>query len=64
MGDMGDMFNKMKAHRRALRDKFGVRCPRCQIVQPKREPTILLPQQRCKVCGYTDPRPRIAGEKK
>lgn len=24
-----------------------------------RDPPILLPQQRCKVCGYRDPRPRI-----
>lgn len=25
-------------------------------------PSILLPQQRCKVCGYRDPRPRQQSE--
>lgn len=63
MGDMGDIFKEMTARRRAFRDQYGVRCPRCPVVQPKREPTILLPQQRCKVCGYRDPRPRIDAAK-
>lgn len=39
--------------------KYGVNCPGCPKIQPKRIPTILLPGQRCKVCGYVDTRPRI-----
>lgn len=59
MGDMGDLYNALRDERRAIRAKFGVRCPDCNIKQPKREPTILLPGQRCKVDGYRDPRPRL-----
>ena len=57
-GDMGEYFNDLKEIRRDLRERLGVDCPGCRKVQPKRIPTILLPQQRCKVCGYRDPRPR------
>lgn len=63
-GDMGEMFNDLRDHRRQLRARYGVRCPMCQQKQPKREPTILLPQQRCKVDGYTDPRPRLTDEQR
>ena len=57
-GDMGEYFNDIKDIRRERRATLGVECPGCRKVQPKRIPTILLPQQRCKVCGYRDPRPR------
>lgn len=56
MGDMGDIFKAMKDERRERREQFGVNCPGCQVKEPKRTPTILLPGQRCKVCGYRDPR--------
>lgn len=59
MGDMGDLYNDLKQHRRELREAHGVPCPHCRDKQPKREPSILLPGQRCKVDGYRDPRPRI-----
>jgi hypothetical protein len=59
MGDMGDIFNDMRDERRRLRAEFGVPCPQCRVKQPKREPSILLPGQRCKVDGYRDPRPRL-----
>lgn len=59
MGDMGDIFNAMKAHRRKMRNKFGVDCPQCAVARPKANPSILLPQQRCKVDGYRDPRPAL-----
>lgn len=62
MGDMGDLYNDLRDHRRELRTKFGVCCPRCREKQPRREPSILLPQQRCKVDGYVDPRPRLTIE--
>jgi DNA repair exonuclease SbcCD ATPase subunit len=45
--------------RRERRAVYGVDCPGCRKVQPKRTPTVLMPQQRCKVCGYRDPRPSI-----
>ena len=59
MGDMADDFRALKEHRREQRKTYGVDCPNCRKVQPKRIPTILLPQQRCRVCGYRDPRPSI-----
>ncbi len=62
MGDMGEVFKELKKARQELRAKFGVKCPRCIVKFPKGNPSILLPQQRCKVCGYIDPRPRLTNE--
>lgn len=59
MGDMGDLYNDLRAHLRQQRAELGVDCPNCRIKQPKRIPSILLPGQRCKVDGYRDPRPRV-----
>lgn len=53
---MIDMYRDLKAHRREMREALGVGCPMCRVKQPKRTPTVLLPQQRCKVDGYRDPR--------
>jgi hypothetical protein len=58
MGDMDDVFNDMKEHRRKVRAKYGVNCPQCNVKQPKRVPSVLLPGQKCKVDGYIDPRPK------
>lgn len=58
MGDVGETFRAMKDARRELRAMLGVSCPGCPKVQPKRTPTILLPGQHCRVCGYSDPRKR------
>lgn len=63
-GDMGELYNDMRDERRALRSKFGIDCPRCNIKQPKRTPSILLPGQRCKVDGHRDPRPRLTDEER
>lgn len=60
--DMGEMFNALRADRKALRTKYGVNCPRCAEVRPRAHPSILLPQQRCRVDGYRDPRPRLPDE--
>lgn len=60
MSDYGDMCHELRDARRERRAKYGVACPGCQKVQPKRTPTILLPGQRCKVCGYRDSRERTA----
>jgi len=62
MGDTGDDFRAWKEHKRALRDQFGVECPECKRLQPKRCATILLPRQRCRVDGYRDPRLSLTDE--
>lgn len=56
MGDVGDYWREEKEYRRQLRDRLGVECPKCKEVRPKAHPSILLPQQKCKVDGYRDPR--------
>lgn len=55
-GDTADDFRVFKEFRKQQRRLFGVECPGCPKVQPKRDPTILLPGQRCRVCGYRDTR--------
>ena len=55
--DIAIIGNPLKERRRILRSALGVNCPNCNIKQPKRIPSILLPRQRCKVDGYRDPRP-------
>lgn len=62
MGDVGDDFREVREYQQALRDAHGVDCPGCRRKQPKRIPTVMLPQQRCKVCGYRDPRARLTDE--
>ena len=59
MSDMGDDFRAMRDHKARLREKYGVDCPQCAIVRPKACASILLPQQRCRVDGYVDPRPAL-----
>lgn len=58
MGDVGDTFRALKAHKKALKDKYGVLCSGCQKRFPKAHPKILLPGQRC-FCGHRDSRPRL-----
>lgn len=58
MSDYGDMCREIKDRRREVRSKFGVPCPKCKQLLPKAQPSILLPQQRCKIHKYRDPRPR------
>ncbi len=58
MGDMGDTFRAYRDMKRERRDALGVNCPTCTVKSPKAQPSILLPQQRCRVCGYRDQRKR------
>jgi hypothetical protein len=58
MGDMGDDFRALKDAKRAIKEKYGVPCPECVKKLPRAAPSILLPQQRCRIHGYRDPRPR------
>ena len=46
------------AARSEARRLHGVACPECVAKLPKACPTILLPEQRCKIHGYRDPRKR------
>jgi hypothetical protein len=59
MGDEGEFWKDVKDAKKERRKKFGIECPGCRKKEPKRIPTILLPQQKCKVCGYHDPRPKL-----
>ena len=56
MGDMGDDWKDHREYNRLKREKFGVPCPQCTTLQPKRQPTIMLPGQKCNVDGYVDRR--------
>lgn len=62
MSDMSDDFKAMKDHKKALRQKYGVECPECKRSRPRTNATILMPQQRCRVDGYTDQRPELTDE--
>ncbi|MBR8083106.1 hypothetical protein KDX23_10155 [Burkholderia vietnamiensis] len=62
MSEAVEIWKAMGDHRKALRAKYGVPCPRCAQVRPKAHPSILLPQQRCRVDGYVYPRPELTDE--
>lgn len=58
MTDYGDMCRDLREAKREARSKHGIACPECITKRPKACPTILLPQQHCKIHGYRDPRER------
>lgn len=58
MSEQVEIWKALRDHRKAERRQLGVACPQCAIKRPKASPSILLPQQRCRVDGYRDPRPR------
>lgn len=58
MGDMGDSFREHRDYRKQQRLLHGIDCPECKRLRPKGNASILLPQQKCRVDGYKDPRPR------
>lgn len=62
MSDAIDYWRGAGDLRKARRAAFGVNCPQCAKVRPRAHPSILLPQQRCKVDGYRDPRPYLTDE--
>lgn len=57
MSETVEIYKAMNEHRKMLRAKYGVNCPACKRHRPKASPSILLPQQRCRIDGYRDPRP-------
>jgi hypothetical protein len=58
--DYGEMCRDIREARREARADHGVACPRCVELLPRAQPTILLPQQRCKIHGYRDLRQRTS----
>ena len=62
MSDVADTFSGMKDHKKRLRAKYGTPCPECQRLLPKAHPSILLPQQVCRIHKYRDPRPELTEE--
>jgi hypothetical protein len=62
MSDTIDGHKAIADHRKALRVKYGVNCPWCAAKRPKAHPSILMPQQRCRVDGYRDPRPELTDQ--
>ena len=59
MSEIGEMYGMHADLRKARRKLFGVDCPECVRMLPKACPTILLPQQRCRIHKYRDPRPQL-----
>lgn len=62
MSDVADMYQGIQAHKKRLRAKHGVNCPECVRLLPKANPTILMPQQRCRIHGYRDLRAELTDE--
>jgi len=58
MGDMGDDFRALREAKQAIKAKYGIACPECVKRLPRAHPSMLLPQQICKIHRYRDPRPR------
>jgi hypothetical protein len=56
--DYGDLCRDIKTARAEARAKHGVPCPECVRLLPRASPSILLPEQRCRIHGYRDPRQR------
>ena len=62
MSEMCEVFRAMKDHKKRLREKYGAPCPECKRLLPKASPSILLPQQMCRIHKYRDPRPDLTEE--
>lgn len=58
MSDYGDQCRELREARRRVRHKHGVPCPECIRLLPRANPSILLPQQTCRIHKYKDPRER------
>lgn len=54
----GELCRDLRNAKREARRKYGVPCPICKRERPKAYPSILLPEQVCKIDGYRDPRQR------
>ncbi|WP_449103590.1 hypothetical protein [Pseudomonas veronii] len=62
MSDVAEMHGAIKDHKKRLRATYGVPCPECQRLLPRANPSILLPQQTCRIHRYKDQRPDLTDE--
>ncbi len=62
MSDSIDTHKALTDRKKAMKARYGVPCPMCQRHLPKANPSILLPQGRCRIHGYRDPRPELTNE--
>jgi len=62
MSDMIEMLQGLKDHKKRLRRKYGVDCPECVRLLPKANPSVLLPQQVCRIHKYRDERPELTDD--
>lgn len=53
-----EICRDIRRAKKEARARHGIPCPMCQTLLPKAPPSILLPQQRCKIHGYKDERKR------
>lgn len=60
MSDTVDYFRASKELRRDLREAYGMPCPECERLLPRANPSILLPQQACRIHRFRDPRPPLS----
>jgi len=58
-GDVGHDMCAWDEHKKLQKKLHGVACPDCVRLLPKANPSILLPQQRCRIHGYRDQRTPI-----
>jgi len=52
MGDMADIYNALRDDKKENRLRNGKACDGCVQHHPKRSPSILMPGQRCRWCGF------------
>jgi hypothetical protein len=61
MGDMGDMYRDHKEYVKEQKELYGQPCGGCVQDYPNRNPSVLFPNQKCRWCGWVDPRERQTG---
>lgn len=59
MSEEIEVFRGIKDRKKRLREKYGEPCPECLRLLPKASPSILLPQQACRIHKHRDPRPEL-----
>lgn len=62
MSDVAEMYEAIKDHKKRLRATYGIPCPECQRLLPRANPSVLLPQQTCRIHRYKDLRPELTDE--
>jgi hypothetical protein len=62
MSDFAEMHQGLKDHKKQLRAKYGIPCPECQRLLPRANPSILLPQQTCRIHRHKDQRPDLTDQ--